>query len=243
MLNINIWDIVWTVVNLLIFFILLRIFLFKPVMKVMDERKKKIQDDLDSAQAAREESEELKAQYEAELADVHEEADKIRSNAKKYAEKEKAEIIAGAHAQAENSVYHALKDGYRLIDTARYYQCEVGVGKGVRRAIDEGIVTREEVFITSKIMPNDYERVSQGIDDSLADLGMDYVDLMLIHQPGSNDEAVYKAMEQAVRDGKVRSIGISNYYTPEAFDEVMSSRRNDYRRSGWTAFTSGKAIC
>ena len=124
--------------------------------------------------------------------------------------------------EAENSVYHALKDGYRLIDTARYYQCEVGVGKGVRRAINEGIVTREEVFITSKIMPSDYERASQGIDDSLADLGMDYVDLMLIHQPGSNDEAVYKAMEQAVRDGKVRSIGISNYYTPEAFDEVMS---------------------
>ena len=124
--------------------------------------------------------------------------------------------------EAENSVYHALKDGYRLIDTARYYRCEVGVGKGVRRAINEGIVTREEVFITSKIMPSDYERASQGIDDSLADLGMDYVDLMLIHQPGSNDEAVYKAMEQAVRDGKVRSIGISNYYTPEAFDEVMS---------------------
>ena len=122
--------------------------------------------------------------------------------------------------EAENSVYHALKDGYRLIDTARYYQCEVGVGKGVRRAIDEGIVTREEVFITSKIMPSDYERASQGIDDSLADLGMDYVDLMLIHQPGSNDEAVYKAMEQAVRDGKVRSIGISNYYTPEAFAYV-----------------------
>ena len=124
--------------------------------------------------------------------------------------------------EAENSVYHALKDGYRLIDTARYYQCEVGVGKGVRRAINEGIVTREEVFITSKIMSSDYERASQGIDDSLADLGMDYVDLMLIHQPGSNDEAVYKAMEQAVHDGKVRSIGISNYYTPEAFDEVMS---------------------
>jgi diketogulonate reductase-like aldo/keto reductase len=123
---------------------------------------------------------------------------------------------------AAESVYAALKCGYRLIDTARYYGNEKGVGEGVRRAIADGIVKREEVFITSKIMPSDYERASQGIDDSLADLGMDYVDLMLIHQPGSNDEAVYKAMEQAVRDGKVRSIGISNYYTPEAFDEVMS---------------------
>ena len=121
-----------------------------------------------------------------------------------------------SNEEAENSVYHALKDGYRLIDTARYYQCETGVGKGIKKAVEEGIVKREDVFVTSKI------RAAQGIDDSLRDLGLEYIDLMLIHQPGSNDEAVYKAMEQAVRDGKVRSIGISNYYTPEAFDEVMS---------------------
>ena len=127
-----------------------------------------------------------------------------------------------SNEEAENSVYHALKDGYRLIDTARYYQCEIGVGKGIKKAVEEGIVKREDVFVTSKIMPGDYERAAQGIDDSLRDLGLEYIDLMLIHQPGSNDEAVYKAMEQAVRDGKVRSIGISNYYTPEAFDEVMS---------------------
>ena len=127
-----------------------------------------------------------------------------------------------SNEEAENSVYHALKDGYRLIDTARYYQCETGVGKGIKKAVEEGIVKREDVFVTSKIMPGDYERAAQGINDSLRDLGLEYIDLMLIHQPGSNDEAVYKAMEQAVRDGKVRSIGISNYYTPEAFDEVMS---------------------
>ena len=125
-----------------------------------------------------------------------------------------------SNEEAENSVYHALKDGYRLIDTARYYQCETGVGKGIKKAVDEGIVKREDVFVTSKIMPGDYERAAQGINDSLHDLGLEYIDLMLIHQPGSNDEAVYKAMEQAVRDGKVRSIGISNYYTPEAFTDV-----------------------
>ena len=68
MLNIDVWDIVWTVVNLLLFFVLLRIFLFKPVMKVMDEREQMIRDDLDSAQAAKEESEALKAKYETELA-------------------------------------------------------------------------------------------------------------------------------------------------------------------------------
>ncbi len=124
--------------------------------------------------------------------------------------------------QAETSVYAALKCGMRLIDTARYYGCETGVGRGLRRAMDEGIVAREDVFITSKIMPSDYERAAQGIDDSLRDLGLAYVDLMLIHQPGRNDEAVYRAMEQAVRDGKVRSIGISNYYTREAVEEVLS---------------------
>ena len=127
--------------------------------------------------------------------------------------------------QAEASVYAALKTGMRLIDTARYYGNEAGVGRGIRRAMDEGIVTREEVFVTSKIMPGDYDRAARGIDDSLRDLGLDYVDLMLIHQPGRNDEAVYRAMEQAVRDGKVRSIGISNYYTPEAVEEILAFAR------------------
>ena len=124
--------------------------------------------------------------------------------------------------QAEESVYNALKTGMRLIDTARYYGNEAGVGRGIRRALDDGIATREEIFVTSKIMPGDYDRAAQGINDSLQDLGLDYLDLMLIHQPGWNDEAVYRAMEQAVRDGKVRSIGISNYYTQEAVEEILS---------------------
>ena len=124
--------------------------------------------------------------------------------------------------QAEECVYHALKIGVRLIDTARYYQCEVGVGRGVKRAIAEGFVTREEVFITTKIQPSDMARPSEAIDDSLAALDCDHIDLMLIHEPGSNDEQVYRAMEAAVRAGKLRSIGISNYNTIEALDEVLS---------------------
>lgn len=124
--------------------------------------------------------------------------------------------------QAEDAVYHALKDGYRLIDTARYYGNEAGVGRGIRKAIREGIVKREDVFVTSKVMPSDYNRAAQGIDDSLRDLGLDYLDLMLIHQPGSDDKAVYQALEQGVRDGKIHSIGISNYYTTSDFDEVLS---------------------
>ena len=124
--------------------------------------------------------------------------------------------------EAGNSVYHALKSGMRLIDTARYYGNETGVGRGLRRAVDEGIVTREEVFITSKIYSGSYEQAGAIIDNALPDLGVDYIDLLLIHQPGSDDEGVYKAMEDAVRDGRLRSIGISNYYTPEAVDKVLS---------------------
>lgn len=124
--------------------------------------------------------------------------------------------------EAEASVYAALQCGMRLIDTARYYGNEMGVGRGLRRAIDDGIVTREEVFITTKIYGGNYERAGGIIDAALADLGVDYIDLLLIHQPGYDDEGVYKAMEEAVSAGKLRSIGISNYYTREQVDEVLS---------------------
>lgn len=124
--------------------------------------------------------------------------------------------------ETANSVYYALEDGYRLIDTAQYYGNEYGVGEGLKRAIDDGIVTREEVFITTKIMPSSYNNAYNSIDGSLERLGVDYIDLLLIHQPGSNDEEVYKAMEQGVYNGKVKSIGISNYYTKEEIDEVLS---------------------
>lgn len=93
---------------------------------------------------------------------------------------------------------------------------------GIARAIEEGFVTREEIFVTTKIMPFDYDRAAQGINDSLKDLNLDYIDLILIHQPGSNDEAVYRAMEDAQKAGKVHSIGISNYYTKQQVDEVLS---------------------
>ena len=126
-------------------------------------------------------------------------------------------------ATAESSVYSALKDGYRLIDTAQYYGNEKGVGNGLKKAINDGIVKREDVFITTKVMPSNYDRAYKSIDDSLEKLGVDYIDLMLIHQSGSNDTEVYKALCQGVKDGKLRSIGISNYYTPEEYDRVVSA--------------------
>lgn len=124
--------------------------------------------------------------------------------------------------EAQECVYHALKVGYRLIDTARYYRNEVGVGRGVRRAIDEGIVTRDEIFVTSKIMPSTYTSPDVEIDTSLNSLGLDYVDLMLVHQPGYNDKEAYRALERGVKAGRLRSIGISNYYTPQDFDKIKN---------------------
>ena len=122
--------------------------------------------------------------------------------------------------QAEDAVFHALKVGYRLIDTARYYGNEIGVGRGVRKAVAENICKREEIFVTSKIMPSNYSRADSAIENSLADLNIDYVDLMLIHQPGANDEQAYQSLVNASKSGKIKSIGISNYYTPREFDRM-----------------------
>ena len=126
--------------------------------------------------------------------------------------------------QAENSVYWALKAGFRLIDTARIYGNEDGVGRGIRRAIGEGSVTREEVFVTTKMWTSDYSNGDAAIDASLRRLGLEYIDLMILHhsQP-SNDVAAYKAMERAVSSGKLRSIGLSNYYTAADFDRLANA--------------------
>lgn len=111
----------------------------------------------------------------------------------------------------EKSVYAALKMGYRLIDTANAYVNEEAVGKGLRRALDEGIVKREDIFISTKLWPTLYEKAG-AVDKTLERLGVDYVDLLFIHQPAGNYLAGYAAIEQAYRDGKARSLGISNFH-------------------------------
>jgi diketogulonate reductase-like aldo/keto reductase len=121
-----------------------------------------------------------------------------------------------APAQAEESVYHALLDGYRLIDTANAYMNERAVGRGIKRSG----VPREEIFITTKLWPADYEDADRAIDDTLARLDVEYLDLLLLHQAFGNYTAAYKSMETAVRQGKVRAIGLSNFYE-EKFDEIM----------------------
>lgn len=126
---------------------------------------------------------------------------------------------------AENSVYHALKDGYRLIDTARYYGNAQGVGDGVRRAIAEGIVKREDVFITTTIVPYGFDDYDAAIDECIEALGLDYIDLLLIHQQGTDEKELYAAIERAAQNGKVHSLGISNYYTQEDFERITENAK------------------
>ncbi|MBO6204137.1 MAG: aldo/keto reductase [Selenomonas sp.] len=111
----------------------------------------------------------------------------------------------------ERSVYMALKGGYRLIDTANAYLNEEAVGKAISRAIKEGIVRREEIFVSTKIWATLYEK-EEAVSDTLARLGLEYVDLLFIHQPSGNFVAGYRKLEQSYRDGVARSLGISNMH-------------------------------
>lgn len=109
------------------------------------------------------------------------------------------------------SVTTLLENGGRLIDTASIYGTEDSVGEAIRKSG----VPREEIFVTTKLYPNQFANAAEAIDEALEETGLDYIDLMLLHHPGKNDVQAYKAMEQAVKDGKIRSIGLSNWYVEE----------------------------
>lgn len=110
-----------------------------------------------------------------------------------------------------NSVAAALSSGVRLIDTAHAYENETEVGEAIRSS---GI-PREEIFVITKLYPDQFANPESAIDEALNKLDIDYIDMMLLHHPGTGDVAAYKAMEQAVNEGKIRSIGLSNWYEKE----------------------------
>ncbi len=111
-----------------------------------------------------------------------------------------------APADAENSVREALKMGYRLIDTANAYVNERAVGRGMK----ESGIAREEIFLSTKLWPSEYENPN-AMDETLERLGVDYVDLLYIHQPAGNWMAGYRQLEKAYKEGKAKAIGISNF--------------------------------
>lgn len=116
-----------------------------------------------------------------------------------------------SHDECMLSVGTLLKSGGRLIDTAYMYHNEKSVGQAVR----ESGVPREEIFVTTKLYPSQFNDPKAAIDMALEALDIGYIDLMLLHHPGKGDVEAYKALEDAVREGKIRSIGLSNWYVKE----------------------------
>ncbi|MQS77341.1 aldo/keto reductase, partial [Lactobacillus halodurans] len=112
--------------------------------------------------------------------------------------------------QCKQAVLDAINTGYRLIDTAAAYQNETAVGE----AIKESGVDRKDLFITSKLWVSDftYDRAKKGIETSLKNLGVDYIDMYLLHQPYGDTIGAWRALEEAYKAGKIRAIGVSNFY-------------------------------
>ncbi len=119
-------------------------------------------------------------------------------------------------AECERCVSDALKVGYRMIDTAQAYNNEEGVGAAVKKS---GIA-REDLFLVSKVWISNYgyEKAKASIDESLRKLDTDYIDLMLLHQPFCDRYGAYRALEDAYKEGKLRAIGVSNFYPDHFID-------------------------
>lgn len=113
--------------------------------------------------------------------------------------------------ECKNSVTAALNSGVRLIDTAHAYGNEAEIGEAIR---DSGI-PREEIFVITKLYPDQFSDPDAAIEEALAKLNIGYIDMMLLHHPGDGDVEAYHAMENAVADGKIHSIGLSNWYVEE----------------------------
>ncbi len=125
-------------------------------------------------------------------------------------------------SQAQQAVSNAIDVGYRLFDTAAAYGNEEAVGQ----AIKNSDINRDEFFITSKLWVDHftYEKAKEGIDDSLKKLGLDYMDLYLLHQPYGDTYGAWRALEEAQKVGKIKSIGVSNFYPDQLKNlELMSN--------------------
>ncbi len=131
-------------------------------------------------------------------------------------------VFQMSNEEAEQSVYDALQIGYRLIDTAASYQNEEAVGQAIKRSG----VPRDELFVTTKLWIADatYDKAKQAYERSLDKLGLDYVDLYLIHQPYNDVFGAWRAMEELYEAGKVKAIGVSNFTSAKIVDFVLNNK-------------------
>ena len=121
--------------------------------------------------------------------------------------------------ECETSVFEAINAGYRLIDTAQAYGNEEAVGKAIKKSG----VAREELFITTKLWVSDvsYDKAKKAFEKSLKNLGLDYLDLYLIHQPYGDVHGAWHAMEELYKEGRIRAIGISNFQPDRVMDMIV----------------------
>ena len=119
------------------------------------------------------------------------------------------------HDTCVSSVMALLENGGRLIDTAYMYGNEEAVGEGVRKGMEEYGIPREEIYVITKIYPSQFDDPEAAIDMALEKLDIGYIDMMLLHHPGTNDVKAYQAMEKYVGEGKIHSLGLSNWYVEE----------------------------
>ncbi len=119
------------------------------------------------------------------------------------------------HDTCVNSVKTLLKNGGRLIDTAYMYHNEDAVGEGVRQAMAEYGIPREDIFVITKIYPSQFSSAESAVELALEKLDIGYIDMMLLHHPGTNDVQAYQTMEKYVEQGRIRSLGLSNWYIEE----------------------------
>lgn len=126
----------------------------------------------------------------------------------------------------KEAVKHAIESGYRSIDTAKVYGNEEQVGQGIKEGLESTGLNREDIFVTSKLFFEDFGRknVAQAYETSIQKLGLDYLDLYLVHWPGTNEAIMidtWKGMEDLYKDNRVKNIGVSNF-NPDHFEALLA---------------------
>lgn len=126
----------------------------------------------------------------------------------------------------KEAVKHAIESGYRSIDTAKVYGNEEQVGQGIKEGLESTGLNREDIFVTSKLFFEDFGRknVAQAYETSIQKLGLDYLDLYLVHWPGTNEAVMidtWKGMEDLYKDNRVKNIGVSNF-NPDHFEALLA---------------------